>query len=103
MTRANAVTARYGATLLELVVCAAILGILGSVATLVIHRPLPLDHSDPLTIVADTLERVLQTGSPLTVHFVVNSRSVEATINPDGSIFADSSLAIERLTGRTTR
>lgn len=92
-----------GATLLELIVSVVIVGVMASVATLVIRRSPPPDPANPLTIIADTLERVLATGAPLTLHFTVNARPVAATINPDGTVIADSALSIDRLTGRAAR
>ena len=94
---------RSGVTLLELIVCVAVLGMMASVATLAMRGAEPRDRNDPATIIADTLEIVLGTGTPATVQFVVNGRPAVATINPDGSIVADSILGIDRFTGRSTR
>lgn len=103
MSRAIGSTVPRGATLLELIVSVAIVGVMASVATLMIRRPPPPNPSDPLTIIADTLERVLATGTPLTLQFLVNARPVAVTVNPDGSVIADSALFIDRLTGRAAR
>jgi hypothetical protein len=103
MMRANSNSIRCGATLLELIACVAILGMTASVTGLMIRRAPASDPADPSTVVADTLERVLGTGAPVTLRFVLNARSVEATVNPDGTVIADSALAIDRLTGRSAR
>lgn len=94
---------RSGVTLLELIVCVAVLGLMASVATLAMRSAVPPDPNDPMTIIADTLETVLGTGTPATLRFIVNGRPAVATINPDGSILADSTLEIDRYTGRSTR
>lgn len=95
--------ARHGLTLLEVVISVTILGVTASVATMVIRRAPPSDPTNPATVIADTLERVLATGARVTLQFTVNAHPALATINPDGSIVADSALAIERLTGRAIR
>jgi len=92
-----------GATVLELIVTVGIIGVTASVAALAAH-PVPLpDPANPATIIADTLERVLATGTPVTLTFNVHARPVVATVNPDGTIVADSALVIERLSGRMIR
>ena len=94
---------RAGVTLLELIVCVAVLGLTASVATLAVRSAVPPDPNDPMTIIADTLETVLGTGTPATLQFTINGRPALATLNADGSIVADSILGIDRLTGRRTR
>ena len=94
---------RPGVTLLELIVCVSVLGLTASIATLAMRSAEPPDPNDPMTVIADTLEKVLGTGTPATLQFTVNGRPALATINPDGSILADSILRIDRFTGRSTR
>jgi hypothetical protein len=89
-----------GATVLELIVTVAIIGVTASIAALAARRAPPPDPANPATIIADTLERVLATGMPVTLTFNVHARPVVATVNPDGTIVADSALVIERLSGR---
>lgn len=90
-----------GSTLIELLVTIALLGIIASVATLALRQTSKPRPDDPMVIIADTLGSVLTSGKPVTLQFVVNRSPVEATVNPDGSIVADTSLHIDRLTGRT--
>jgi prepilin-type N-terminal cleavage/methylation domain-containing protein len=94
--------AQRGGTLIEMLVTLALLGVLASVATLAIRRVAPPDPNDPLTIIADTINAVMKTGRPATLRFVVNGRPALATLNPDGSIVADTVLHIDRLTGEST-
>jgi prepilin-type N-terminal cleavage/methylation domain-containing protein len=94
---------RSGVSLIELIVCVAVLGLMASVATLAMRGAEPRDRNDPATVIRDTLERVLGTGMPATLQFTVNGRPALATINPDGTVLADSILGIDRFTGRSTR
>ena len=103
MSHESGRAARRGVTVLELIVSVAIIGVMASVTTLVVHRAAPPDPTLPATIIADTLEHVLTTGAPVTLTFNVNARPAAATINPDGTIVADSALLVDRLTGRVIR
>lgn len=96
-------TAPRGVTVLELIVTVAIIGVTASIAALVLRAAPAPDPTAPETIIADTLERVLATGASVTLTFTVNARPALATVNPDGTIVADSALLIERLTGRMIR
>jgi prepilin-type N-terminal cleavage/methylation domain-containing protein len=92
-----------GSTLIEMLVTLALLGILASVATLGFRRMTPPAPDDPMTIIADTINAVIKSGQPATLQFMVNGRPTLATLNPDGSIVADTALHIDRFTGRSTR
>ena len=93
---------RVGYTLIEMVITLALLGIVALMTTLGIRRFTRPSPGDPGTIIADTLERVLATGRSVTLQFVVNGRPVLATVNPDGSVIADTALRVNRFTGRST-
>jgi hypothetical protein len=45
----------------------------------------------------------MKSGRPATLQFMVNDHPALATLNPDGSIIADTALHIDRFTGRSTR
>jgi prepilin-type N-terminal cleavage/methylation domain-containing protein len=94
---------RPGNTLVEMLITLALLGIIASVATLAIRRIIPPSPSDPTTIIADSIDAVFKSGSPTTLRFMIRGRPAAATLNPDGSIVADSALHIDRFTGRTNR
>jgi prepilin-type N-terminal cleavage/methylation domain-containing protein len=93
---------RRGGTLIEILITLALLGVLASVTTLAIRRITPPDPNDPLTVIADTINAVMKSGRPATLQFIVNGRPALATLNPDGSIIADTVLHIDRLTGEST-
>lgn len=48
----------------------------------------------------DTLRTVVRTGHAATLTFLLDGTPSVATVNPDGSVIADSILHIDRLTGR---
>jgi hypothetical protein len=83
-----------------MMVCLIVLGAIAAVVTLAIRRTTPPDPTDPMTTIADTIETVLTTGIPVTLKFIVNGKQAFATVNPDGSVLADTSLHIERFSGR---
>jgi prepilin-type N-terminal cleavage/methylation domain-containing protein len=89
-----------GSTLIEMLVALALLGILASVTTLAIRRMAQPAPDDPMTIIADTINAVIRSGRPTTLQFIVNGRPALATLNPDGSIVADTVLHIDRFTGQ---
>jgi prepilin-type N-terminal cleavage/methylation domain-containing protein len=93
---------RRGGTLIEMLITLALLGVLASVTTLAIRRITPPDPNDPLTVIADTIIAVMKSGRPATLQFIVNGRPALATLNPDGSVIADTVLHIDRLTGEST-
>ena len=107
--RRNRITAtvrrvsRHGGTLIEMLITLAVLGIIASVVTLAMRRVSPPDPSDPMTVISDTISSVVASGRPATLEFLVSGHRTIATVNPDGSVIADTILHIERLTGRSLR
>ena len=91
---------RPGSTLVEMLITMALLGIIASVATLAMRRAIPPAASDPMTVISDTANVVVKSGIPVTLHFVIDGRPALATLNPDGSIVADTALHIDRFTGQ---
>jgi prepilin-type N-terminal cleavage/methylation domain-containing protein len=90
---------RRGGTLVEMLITMVLLGVIASVATLAIRRVTLPSPSDPMTIIADTMNGVIQSGRPATLQFIINGRPAIATLNPDGSVFADTALHVDRFTG----
>lgn len=94
---------RAGGTLIELLVTMTLLAIIASVTTLAFRQITAPVPGDPMTVISDTLKTVLSSGQSVTLQFMVNGRPALATVNPDGSIVADTALHIDRFTGRSTR
>ena len=94
---------RVGGTLIEMLVTLIILGIIASVTTVAMRQITPPDPDDPMTIIADTINAVIRSGRPATLQFMVNGRPALATLNPDGSIIADTALHVDQFTGGSTR
>jgi prepilin-type N-terminal cleavage/methylation domain-containing protein len=91
---------RRGVTLVELLISLAIMGIMAGVATMAVRRIAAPVPDDPYHIVADSLRRAVETGRPAVVKLVVGGAAAYATVNPDGSVVADTVLHVERFTGR---
>ncbi|HXT18858.1 MAG TPA: hypothetical protein VN706_24750 [Gemmatimonadaceae bacterium] len=86
--------------MVELLITIVLVGILASVATLAVRRYTPPPNA-PATVLADSLPMVVRTGRALTVQFTVGGSVAMATLNPDGSVVADSALHVDRLTGHS--
>ena len=86
-------------TLLELLVTLALMGIIAGVATMAFRRFHSPDPGDPRVMLADSLRRSVAEGRTITIRALLDSGAVQATAYPDGSVVADSALAISRLTG----
>lgn len=92
---------RIGSTLVELLVTIVLLGIVASMTTLAARRFEPPRADDPAVIISAALDSVLASGRSQTLRITVGGESTLATVNPDGSVIADSILHLNRLTGRT--
>lgn len=92
-----------GSTLVEMLITLALLGVISAVTTLAVRRVAPPDPNDPLIVIADTISAVMKSGRPATLQFMVSGRPALATLNPDGSVVADSVLHVDRLTGESNR
>ncbi len=95
-------TRRGGATLIELIVTVAVLGILSGVATMSLLKGPPVDPTDLGVIAARLRRNAARTGTPESGIAIVDSVAIPLTAFPDGSIAADSSLHVDLLTGRVS-
>jgi len=90
-----------GVTLVELLVVIALLGIAAGIAAVGLSpraaEPAPAAHR----AIAAARRLAIASGRPQTVRIPSNSeRPLLATAHPDGSVIADSAVAVEYLTGR---
>ena len=94
----SAARKRRGVTLLELLVVVTLLGVTASVAVLVMPaRRVPPD--DTPHRIANARAQALRTGRPVTVVLQLDSTYSIATAMPDGTVLADPTTGIDRLTG----
>jgi prepilin-type N-terminal cleavage/methylation domain-containing protein len=100
MTRPKLLANRRAVTLLELMVTVAIIGILASLGTLAFPLHRTPDPAQPAVLVAAARARAVELGRPVTMSVVISGRLVDALALPDGSVIADSSLTLDRLSGR---
>jgi hypothetical protein len=91
---------RAGSTLLEILTALILLGVIAGVTTLALRRIEPPPPDDPLTIINDTVPKLVAKGIGATFQFVVDDDTMFATVNRDGSVIADTGLHIDRFTGR---
>jgi prepilin-type N-terminal cleavage/methylation domain-containing protein len=92
---------RAGFTLIELLTVLAVLAILAAVVGLAAPRfvaPDPAAERDAL--VADARREALRTRRPVRLDVPADSGALALTAFPDGSVRADSTLAMDPLTGR---
>jgi prepilin-type N-terminal cleavage/methylation domain-containing protein len=89
-----------GVTLVELMVVLALLGVVAGVAGVALQSTSRVPENDALAIVTAARTEALRTGRPVTVEVRLDGRPRAVTAWPDGSVIADESLGVDRLTGR---
>jgi prepilin-type N-terminal cleavage/methylation domain-containing protein len=91
-----------GATLVELVVTIAVLGVMASVATLAI-RTAPPAVDDVAAAVRRARSDAAERGVPIHLSRADSGRFVDLVAYPDGRVIADSGARVDPLTGRLTK
>jgi prepilin-type N-terminal cleavage/methylation domain-containing protein len=91
---------RPGVTLAELMVVLALLGIVASVAGLALQSSSHLPANEAASTVATARTHALRAGRRVTVGVRIDGRLRMATALPDGSVIANASLGVDRLSGR---
>jgi len=96
----RATRVQHGATLAELVVVLALLGIAAGVVGLAAARPpRPSAVSGESARITDARHEAVRSGRTVTVVLNVEGRQVSVTALPDGSVIAESPLAVDLFTG----
>jgi prepilin-type N-terminal cleavage/methylation domain-containing protein len=91
---------RPGVTLVELIVVLAILGVIAGVTTLAFRTVPPGPRVEPwASAVAQARRTALDSARAVTITLSVNGAPHAVTAMPDGSVIADISIPVDRLTG----
>jgi prepilin-type N-terminal cleavage/methylation domain-containing protein len=91
---------RSGVTLLELLVTLVVLAVVTGVVTVALPRITEPADDTPASRLASARREALATGRPVTITIEAAGGAVDATVAPDGSVVADTSLHFDRLAGR---
>ena len=89
-----------GMTLIEVIVVITIVGVTTTLTALAIPRVIERAPDDPARVLADARRRALRDGVAVVARVLVDSVMQEIVALPDGSIVADTGVAIEPLTAR---
>ena len=104
MSSISPAPAPRGVTLIELMVTLAILGIALSIAGVAFRPPPAVTQVDPaLARIAAARDEAIRSGTSVSIVLDDGGRLVEVTAYHDGSVLADSSVAVDRLTGKPRR
>ena len=96
-------TTRAGVTLLELMIVMLLLALVAGVTGVAFTRARPVTSiASSVAVVAVARDSALRSGRVVTLRTSAlgSRRSSDLTAYPDGRVVADSSLAIDQLTGR---
>lgn len=93
-------TASFGMTLIEVIVVVALIGAIGGVTALTLPRANALPANDPGRVLAETRRTALRTGAARTARLIIDSVAHDVVAMPDGSVVADTGVALDRFTAR---
>jgi prepilin-type N-terminal cleavage/methylation domain-containing protein len=91
---------RAGTTLLELLVTIAVIGVIATVVVIAVPPDRTVPETDALVQVARARTQAIEEARPRTISILVAGRPLDITALPDGSVIADPSLGLDRLSGR---
>jgi prepilin-type N-terminal cleavage/methylation domain-containing protein len=91
--------ARAGVTLVELMVALAVLGISAAVVTLALPRA-SAQVDTPASRIANARREAVERGRPVTISVTVDDTLRDVTMQPDGSVIAETPLHVDRFAGR---
>ena len=93
-------SSRSGVTLVELLVVLILLGLMAGIAGIAVSRtPERAIASSVTARVAQARRAALRDGGAVTLTLRIDGRPYDVTAFPNGSVVADSSLNVDRLTG----
>lgn len=93
-------TPRAGSTLVELIVTLAVMAIVAAAVALALPAKSPAPNVD---VIAAARREAIVSRRRVSVRVIVMGHAAALTANPDGSVVADSGIAIDRLSGEATR
>ncbi len=91
---------RRASTLIELLVTLTLVGVMCGVALMAARKVDPIDHAAPARMLDDSARRAASEARAITISARHDSTTLTATLNPDGSVTADSTLHVDPLTTR---
>jgi len=89
--------------MLELLVTLAVLSLIASIAALGLRRIDRGAAANPARTIGDSLSAAIDSSRTTTVALPDSAPPQLVTVNADGSVVADSSLHVDRLTGKVAR
>ncbi len=92
-----------GMTLIEVIAVVAIISVVAGVTALALPHVVAIPSDDPGRVLAETRRRALQNGTERTARLLIDSIVHEVVVLPDGSVIADSGVALDRLSARWRR
>ena len=93
--------ARHGATLVELMVVIALLGIMAGVAVLAFRTAArPVGQEATMAQLMDARRAAITEGKRLTIDLVTDGQRHHATMFPDGRVVTSAPLSLDPLSGR---
>lgn len=91
---------RRGTTLVELLCVVLLIGVAAGVSSLAIRRLPEPNPDDPYTQIAEARRRAIEKGQAASIRVVINDSVHSVALAADGTVWTDSSVHVDPLTGR---